>query len=141
MPECAFPYCKRNAEKNGYCVGHRIYAVMAIKSSHIETPAKAKRQVARKKPVNKKTKKLAKAERAYRKIVLEMLAADPYCQIRSPVCMGAADGLHHMRGRGKRLNDRDNLKPACNACNSYVESHRAWAEENGHCKSRLAKPE
>jgi len=26
MPTCAFPLCNRHAEKNGYCVGHRIYA-------------------------------------------------------------------------------------------------------------------
>lgn len=26
MANCAFPNCNRHAEKNGYCVGHRIYA-------------------------------------------------------------------------------------------------------------------
>lgn len=26
MANCAFPNCKRNAEKNGYCVGHHIFA-------------------------------------------------------------------------------------------------------------------
>lgn len=26
MPTCAFPLCQRHAEKNGYCIGHRIYA-------------------------------------------------------------------------------------------------------------------
>lgn len=26
MSTCAFPLCQRHAEKNGYCIGHRIYA-------------------------------------------------------------------------------------------------------------------
>lgn len=26
MANCAFPNCNRHAEKNGYCIGHRIFA-------------------------------------------------------------------------------------------------------------------
>lgn len=26
MATCSFPLCQRHAEKNGYCIGHRIYA-------------------------------------------------------------------------------------------------------------------
>jgi hypothetical protein len=26
MANCKFPNCSRHAEKNGYCVGHRIFA-------------------------------------------------------------------------------------------------------------------
>lgn len=26
MAACAFPNCNRNAEKNGYCIGHRHFA-------------------------------------------------------------------------------------------------------------------
>lgn len=26
MANCNFPNCNRHAEKNGYCVGHRIFA-------------------------------------------------------------------------------------------------------------------
>ena len=59
------------------------------------------------------------------------------CETASPVCTGKTQGVHHTRGRGKYLLDKETWEAACNACNDYVEAHPQWAIENGHKKSRL----
>ena len=60
------------------------------------------------------------------------------CSVKSPVCTGTAQGLHHILARGaagglaaaERLGPKP--VPACSACNSYVEEKgRAWAVKNG----------
>lgn len=68
-----------------------------------------------------------------------MLAASPYCEINSPNCTRAAQGLQHMKGRGVNLLNRKFLKRACNACNTYCEEHPQWALDHGHAVSRLNK--
>lgn len=63
------------------------------------------------------------------------------CSIRSPVCTGISEGMHHLAGKGtpELLLDPDNQIPACNPCNLYVEVHDAWARRNGFKLSRLKK--
>ena len=60
------------------------------------------------------------------------------CAVKSPVCTGTAQGLHHILSRGaagglaaaERLGPKP--VPACNACNGYVEGKgRAWARKYG----------
>ena len=60
------------------------------------------------------------------------------CAVRSPVCTGAAQGLHHILSRGaaggleaaERLGSKP--VPACNMCNEYVENKgRQWALAHG----------
>ena len=60
------------------------------------------------------------------------------CAVRSPVCTGVAQGLHHILSRGAAggLEAAERLGPkpipACNACNEYVEGKgRAWAKKRG----------
>lgn len=59
------------------------------------------------------------------------------CRVRSAVCTGTAQGLHHVLGRATagslELAERLGWTLAsCNACNSWVEREgRAWAEANG----------
>ena len=60
------------------------------------------------------------------------------CAVRSPVCTGTAQGLHHILSRGAAggLEAAERLGPkpipACNACNEYVEDRgRAWAKKRG----------
>ncbi len=47
---CKFPACKRVAEKNGYCVGHRIYAPKSSNEKEVKYPG------ARQQPIKKKVK-------------------------------------------------------------------------------------
>ena len=60
------------------------------------------------------------------------------CVVRSPVCTGQAQGLHHILARsaagGLEAAERIGPKPvaACNACNEHVEGKgREWARANG----------
>lgn len=68
-----------------------------------------------------------------------MLAESPWCELRTPECTKAADGLHHMKGRGIHLLNRKFLKRACNACNGYVERHPQYAMDHGLSVSRHKK--
>ena len=61
------------------------------------------------------------------------------CAVKSPVCTGTAQGLHHILSRGAAggLEAAERLGPkpipACNACNEYVEGKgRAWAKKRGY---------
>jgi hypothetical protein len=55
------------------------------------------------------------------------------CQIRSPVCTGKAQGIHHRKGKAtaELLMDQRYWMSACNFCNTYVETHDAWARKMG----------
>jgi hypothetical protein len=63
------------------------------------------------------------------------------CQIKSPVCTGMAQGVHHRKGKAtiKLLLDKRYWMRACNQCNSYVESHHEWAARLGFKLSRNNK--
>lgn len=61
------------------------------------------------------------------------------CGIRSPVCSGTAQGIHHRKGKvtPELLMDETWWMPACNFCNSYVENCDEWARKNGFKLSRM----
>lgn len=61
------------------------------------------------------------------------------CDIRSPVCTGLAQGIHHRKGKATTalLMDKRYWMRACNHCNSYVETHDAWARMMGYKVSRI----
>lgn len=95
---------------------------------------KASTQTSSKKPIKpiatysaKRLKELAK----YRILRDEYLKDKPYCEIQSPVCTGRTTELHHKKTRRHHLCDVSVFCASCRACNSYVESHHAWAEERG----------
>jgi len=93
-----------------------------------------------KKPIARQSEKRKTEQPKYKKIVKEMLAQNPNCEIKSPVCTGKAQGLNHKQKRSpKNLLDKANLERSCNACNLYIEEHPDWAQENGHQISRFKK--
>lgn len=63
------------------------------------------------------------------------------CQIRSPICTGAAQGIHHRKGKETPalLMDKRYWMAACNHCNVYVEVNDAWARKMEYKVSRLTK--
>lgn len=93
-----------------------------------------------KKWIRHRTAKKAKEYRSLGKIVGPFLEEHPFCEIRSPVCTHVATCVHHVKGRAKDVVlDPEYHKASCDPCNHYVESHHAWAVENGHKVSRHAK--
>lgn len=84
------------------------------------------------------SEKRKKANKIYNKIVKEILSKDKRCKIKAPGCTAIAQGLHHIVKRSPgNLTDKENLIPACNHCNSYLESHDMWARKHGFVKSKF----
>lgn len=103
------------------------------------------REKAKTGPNGKKPAKIAKRSKKQKAIMKDLklaygpyLAKNPVCAIQSPVCTQKATCVNHRAGRGvKQVLDQATWQPSCAACNSYIESHDAWARENGHKISRL----
>ena len=89
--------------------------------------------------IRRVSKKRQKVDRIYSKEAKTFREENENCAIRSPRCTGRTEGVHHVRGRGIYLLDKTTWKPACNACNLYVEDNHKWAVDNGHKESRLNK--
>jgi hypothetical protein len=64
-----------------------------------------------KKPIEKLSKDRKKVQKKqYIPLVKEMLAKNPKCKVKSPVCSGIAQGLHHISGRiGDKLLEKKKL--------------------------------
>ncbi len=84
------------------------------------------------KPISKVSKKRQKQNQEYARVSRPKWIGKQ-CGIRSPVCTGKAQGWNHAGGKEtiEKLLDVENGQPACNACNSYIEQHHAWAVEKG----------
>ena len=97
------------------------------------------------KPVKKAVKAIAKVsdkrkvgQKAYRKIVKEMLAENPNCVIKETGCEGKAAGLHHMKKRSPAtFLDKRFLIRACNSCHLWVEIHPLEAIKKGYSLSKF----
>jgi len=65
--------------------------------------------------------------------VSKPLWKDKDCKVRSPECTGKAEGMHHLQGKENKdkLLDIKKMVPACNRCNTYIESHHEWAVSQG----------
>lgn len=77
-------------------------------------------------------------KKEYKKIVKEMLSENSRCELKTPVCTGIAQGLHHQKKRGMNLLNKKFLKRSCNPCNLYVEEHPDYAMEHGLSISKHA---
>lgn len=62
------------------------------------------------------------------------------CRIKSPVCTGGAEYVHHTEGRGvKVVLDQSKWLECCAACNDYVENKDGEARLKGQKRSRHSK--
>ncbi|MBP7594321.1 MAG: hypothetical protein KA755_01580 [Candidatus Microthrix sp.] len=86
-----------------------------------------------------KTKARAQADR--RRLIARLTAESPWCELGPVIhevdpawpCARRAEGLHELRKRsaGGSTTNLDNLKRACNRCNSWVEDHPVTARRLG----------
>ena len=99
-----------------------------------------KRTPIKKKPytINKVNEKRAVVNVEYKAKSAAFRAANPKCQIKSEVCTGKTEGVHHMKGKASHelLLDETYWMAACNRCNVYIEVHDAWAREKGYKLSK-----
>jgi hypothetical protein len=123
---CEFPGCKSHPQKNGYCIGHRIYASTQVEK---EKP----KQIAKRSEKMKETMKSLKKEYA-------LYLAQPenkYCQLKMHGCTKVATAVHHTKGReGANLTDQNTWMPSCSHCNLMTEEKDAEAREKGVKKSK-----
>ena len=90
------------------------------------------------KPIAKQSEKRKVEQRAYRKIVKEMLKDGVKCKIGAPGCTKIPSGCHHRQKRSpKNLLDPKNLIPCCSHCNNWIEENSKEAIEKGYTKSRF----
>lgn len=87
-----------------------------------------------KEAIAKRGEKMKDEMKEYKKEVKEYLAKEEneICLIQSPVCTKKAVCVNHKRRRGKNLRNQKDWEPSCAPCNNWIESHTAWAVENGH---------
>lgn len=92
------------------------------------------------KPIAKVSEKRKQEDKVYKKQVKAAVKKDPRCKVKSPVCTGKMQGLHHKQKRSPgNLTKEENQLPACNACNLYIEENSEWARNNGFTVSRFKK--
>lgn len=123
---CEFPLCNYPEDRQGFCVHH---------AKHFAGPKVDKK----KQPIASKSDKRKVEEKAYHKIVAEMLAEDPNCEIKETGCTIQATGLHHQKKRTpKTYLDKRYLIRACDSCNLWVEIHPKEAIEKGYSLSKFS---
>lgn len=92
------------------------------------------------KPMPFRSEKMKGIISALRPLYDKFLADHPDCELRTDVCTGPAECIHHPEGRGvKVVLDTSKWKASCAACNHRVEVKDAEARENGHKTSRHKK--
>lgn len=72
---------------------------------------------------------------------MEYLADHPRCEcvINGHKCRKFSDQIHHKRGRGKDLCNKEFFMAVCGPCHNYIERHRAWAKWSGYLINRAAQ--
>lgn len=118
-------HCAGKVEHDGYCFNHKYLSDVP------EVKAKVK-------PIAHHSKKRAKDQRAYRKIVQEMLEENPLCEIKEDGCQILATGCHHQRKRTPAtILDKKYLKRSCDNCNTWCELFPVEAIEKGHSHTKF----
>jgi hypothetical protein len=123
---CEFPGCKSHPQKNGYCIGHRIYAKVSVKE--MEAKEKAK-------PIAKRSEKMKETMKPLKKDYTEFLAKPENQRCKLQIdngCTKQATVVHHLKGRtGKNLTDQHFWLPSCPHCNTQIENKDAEARQKG----------
>lgn len=124
---CEFPGCSRHPEKNGYCIGHRIYA---------NTPVEKEKP----KQISKRSEKMKETVKSLKKDYAIYLSKpeNKFCKLKmDDGCMKIATAVHHTVGRiGNNLTDQSKWMPSCTYCNNAAEEKDAEAREKGVKRSK-----
>lgn len=128
---CTWQQCKIPAPAGQMCIGHKK---LFGKTTAVATDKD--KAVATIKPFSKKREKL---QREYRKQVKEALEENNKCEVKSPACIGIANGFQHIQKRSvKNLMDKKNQLRCCAACQTWIEEHPLEAIEMNVSKSKFA---
>lgn len=90
-------------------------------------------------PIRSRSPRRAAEERAYRRLRLAFLEANPYCEFPEP-CGEQATEVHHKRGRvGADLLDVDHWAGLCSPHHRFATEHPAAAYEMGISERRIGR--
>lgn len=134
---CTDPSCYAYGR---YCRLHSGKGKKEEKEQKDENNEPAKSTPAVAKSIAPFSKKREKLQRQYRKQVKDALEEDNRCEVKSPVCIGIANGFQHIVKRSaKNLMEKKNLKRCCSACQTWIEEHPLEAIEMGVSKSKFSQ--
>lgn len=87
-------------------------------------------------PIRPMSKKLSKERKTYRELREEFLSRpdNMFCAVYPSI---PASQIHHMRGRGKHLNDVSTWLAVSDIGHEFIEANPALARERGFTMSRL----
>lgn len=126
MNTCRWPVeCNGKAVHDGYCIFHKYISEVP----EMKAPRKS---------IKFHSTKRARDQRAYQKLVHEMLEENPLCEIKEDGCQILATGCHHQRKRTPAtILDKKYLKRSCDNCNTWCEIFPKEAIEKGHSHSKF----
>lgn len=85
------------------------------------------------------SEKKAKELVLYRKLRDEYMKAHPVCEVKSEVCTGRSEDLHHKKPRAYYLTDVSVFMAVCRSCHEKIEREDSWAREKGFKLNHLHK--
>jgi homoserine trans-succinylase len=97
---------------------------------HDKVKAKAV-QKKKRSPIAPISEKKAKELVEYRRVRDEYMKTHPTCEVRSEVCTGKSEDLHHKKPRAYHLMDVSVFMAVCRSCHQKIERDDKWARENG----------
>jgi hypothetical protein len=118
MKTCKAENCSYNQFGGGYCRNHQ-YKRTDKKQAKIKVYSDKRAKINREQ---------------YQPAAKEYIRANQVCSIKSLVCTGTAQCVHHSKGKKTihELLDVTYWKSSCYACNSWVESNDETARAQGH---------
>ena len=127
IQHCQFPICPIHSNSK-YCIRRSAGSVI---------PEKVKLNKGK---INQVSDKRKEDKKEYLKIVAEMLAENPNCDIKETGCQTLASGLHHQKKRSPATYlDKRFLIRACSSCNLWVELFPLVAIAKGYSVSKFKK--
>ena len=119
-------YIWKNQSGNRYCKScwHRIKG----KVNSIKPKPVLKKNT---KPIKKVSSKMSAQLTIYNKLRKTFLEKYPLCQASLPGCSLQSTDVHHMKGRGKYLNDPTTWLSVCRTCHNWIEENPIESEQLG----------
>lgn len=94
---------------------------------------------AKKKPIAKVSAKMKESLKVYSKLRKEYLKENPNCEAGLDGCTGKSGEIHHMKGRGKNLNEVSTWKAVCRSCHHWITENSEEAIKLGLSIKRNGK--
>lgn len=100
-----------------------------------KTPMKRTSHIKRGGRLRSQSKKRRREGRDYSERRAKFLDAHLLCQVRTPVCFGIAQDVHHVSGRlGSNYLDETTWLAVCRHCHDWIHQHPSEARARGWLK-------